>query len=89
MDPTGAGATNLVGMITSVNLRCRMVDLKKVKDSVSDDANTKFAYMLEKALAGSPHFIAEATRFGQLEPSGDQLTYVFQITLTLRRPIRL
>ena len=73
------------GVIAFINLRCRMVDLK----GVSADANTKFAYMLEKALSSSPKFVAGAARFGQLEPAGDNLTFKLQVTLTLKNPLKL
>jgi hypothetical protein len=56
---------------------------------VSPDANTKFAFMLERALSTSPHFVPGSARFGQLEPTGDNLTYTFQVTLTLKRPLKL
>jgi hypothetical protein len=88
MGPGGPGGTN-VAQISMVSLRCRLVDLKQVKETVSDDANTKFAYLLEKAFSSSSFLVPDSARFGQLEPSGDGLTYVFQVTLTLKRPLKL
>jgi type IV pilus assembly protein PilM len=84
--PGQASSTNAVaGFISTVNLRCKLVDLK----NVSPDANTKFAYMLGNALSSSSFFPPGTAVFGQLEPSGDGLTYVFQVTLTLKRPLKL
>jgi len=81
-------STNLVpGYITMVNLRCKLVDL--TARGASADANTKFVFMLEKALSSSPYFDAGGVRLGQLEPSGDALTFTFQVTLTLKRALKL
>ncbi|MCX6904182.1 MAG: type IV pilus assembly protein PilM [Verrucomicrobia bacterium] len=81
-------STNLVpGYITMVNLRCKLVDL--TARGAGADANTKFVFMLEKALSSSPYFDAGGVRLGQLEPSGDALTFTFQVTLTLKRALKL
>ena len=87
VNPPGGGTNTLAmeGQISQVNLRCRLVDLKKV----SADANTKFAFMLETALSKDSNFVPGSARFGQLEPAGDNLTWTFQVTLTLNRPLKL
>jgi type IV pilus assembly protein PilM len=86
IQPTGTNTLAAPpGYITFINLRCKLMDLRKV----SDDANTKFAFMFEKALSTNPQFVPESARFGQLEPSGDNLTFTFQVTLTLKRPLKL
>ena len=85
--PAITGNTNALvpGYITQINLRCRVVDLSRV----SADANTKFAYMLEKDISSSSFFLADSARFGQLEKSQDGLTSMFQVNLTLKRPLKL
>jgi type IV pilus assembly protein PilM len=85
--PTLTVSTNALvpGYITQINLRCRVVDLSKI----SADANTKFAYMLEKDISSSPFFAPDSARFGQLEKSPDGLTTTFQVNLTLKRPLKL
>ncbi len=82
-----AGNTNALvpGFITQVNLRCRIVDLSKV----SADANTKFIYMLEKEISGSTSFVSDSVRFGEQQRSADGLTSMFQVNLTLKRPLKL
>jgi hypothetical protein len=91
INPAGGGTNTMAmeGQISHVNLRCRLVDLKKVSDKVSADANTKFAFMLETALSKDLNFVPGSARFGQLEPAGDNLTWTFQVTLTLSRPLKL
>jgi hypothetical protein len=80
------GPPIIAGHITAVTLRCKLVDLK----NVGADANTKFAYMFEKALTNSVYIVPESTRLnGDLDPAGDNQTYVFQVNLTLKRPMKL
>ena len=76
----------LTGCITSVVLRCRLVDMK----SIGADANSKFAFMFESMLTNSPYFLPEGTKLsGNLDPAGDNLTYTFQVNLVLKRPLKI
>ena len=80
---TNAPPTNA---ITTVIMKCRLLDLK----SVGADSNSKFAYMFEGALTNSPYFLPEGTKLsGNLDPAKDGLTYTFQVNLTLKRPLKL
>ena len=87
LDPPLSLETNaLTGCITSVVLRCRLVDMK----SVGADANSKFAFMFEGMLTNSPYFLQEGTKLsGNLDPAGDNLTYSFQVNLVLKRPLKI
>ena len=79
---TNAPPTNA---ITSVIMKCRLLDLK----SVGADSNSKFAYMFEGALTNSPYFLPDGTKLsGNLDPAKDGLTYTFQVNLTLKRPLK-
>ncbi|MBI5387373.1 MAG: type IV pilus assembly protein PilM [Verrucomicrobia bacterium] len=72
--------------ISTVNLKCRLVSLKKPG---ADDANTKFAYMFEKAVTNSAFFTPESKLSGTIDPGGDGLTETFQLRLVLKRPLQL
>ena len=85
---TNTGTNVVEGFITYVTLRCKLVDLKN--RGGPDDANTRFAFMFEKALTNSSFFVPETTRLiGDLAPSGDNLTFIFQVHLALKRPVKL
>jgi type IV pilus assembly protein PilM len=83
---TNTVSTNAVeGFISQINVRCRMVDLNGIRAT----ANSDFAYMFDKAISRSAYFVTNESKLGDLQPAGDGMTYTFNATLTLKRPIRL
>jgi len=77
-----SGATE----IKKITLRCRAVDRK----DVSPASDVIVAYALKRELEAGPLFDAETTKLGphiKIEPETD--TFTFDVTLTLKRPIKL
>ena len=85
----GGGGTN---EIDAVLLTCRSVNMKVVKvGGASDDAHTVIAEALAEELRGrTNHFIADGTKVtGDIVAPDTNLTFTFQVTVKLARPMKL
>jgi hypothetical protein len=88
----GAAAGGGTNQIDTVLLTCRSVNMKAVKaGGAADDAHTVIAEGLAEELRGrTNHFIADGTRVtGDIQPPDTNLTFTFQVTLKLARPVKL
>ena len=83
VDPAAGGATNSVG---SVRLECRGVSLSKTDPS----ANNKLAFAFLDDLKRSPLVDPQSTQLGaQIIEDETTSTFSFEITLALKRPLKL
>jgi hypothetical protein len=82
------GGTN---QIDTVLLTCRSVNLKSVRPDAPADAHTLIAEGLAEELRSrTNHFLVEGTKvFGDIVPPDTNLTFTFQVTLKLARPVKL
>jgi hypothetical protein len=73
------------GEVCKIIMQCRALDLS----SAAADANTKLAFDLQKELRGrSDLFDTNGISFSPMVPDGAQLTFSFEVTARLRRPLR-
>ena len=75
-----------------VLLTCRSVNMKVVKaGGAADDAHTVMAEALAEELRSrTNHFIADGTKVtGDIVAPDTNLTYTFQVTVKLARPVKL
>jgi len=81
--PTTAAATEISGIV----LTCRSVNMS----SVSSKANSELAYALESQLKSSTnYFDPTGTSFsGAVLPDASDLTFSFEMTVKLKRPLKL
>jgi type IV pilus assembly protein PilM len=81
--PRRAASTN---EIAEVNLVCRAINL----DRVSPTNNLHLTHTLEQELRASPLFEAAGTQLGKLNTAEEgSPTFTFELTLGLKRPIKL
>jgi type IV pilus assembly protein PilM len=73
--------------IAVINVKCRGINLKRY----SPDANDKLAFAVHSELQASPMFDKEGTKLpGQIEAVDENaITFSFELTLKLKRPMKL
>jgi hypothetical protein len=81
-----AAAQTSTNDITQLKLVCRAINLNKVSPS----ANTDIAFALAQQLKALPSLGPETQLTGEMQPVPDtDLTFTFNVTLALKRPITL
>jgi len=83
--PAGGAAAKSTNELDNVKVKFRAVNLNRAADS---SANGNLAFVVERAIKGSPYFDADGTKLdGQLDqPSEADPTFTFGMILKLRVP---